>query len=325
MENLKERHGCVTFWLWCILIINIVMFFYYIVALFTAGSTIGIVGHGLSSIMSLGCILGSILLMRWNKLGFFLFLICQAVVVLLDVFLFHSDPYLIVSLIIAMCIWRGILQMKRNGVSAWKNMFIGWDYQHCRHLYQVFLGLIFIIFLLILFAVVYKAEPDGNGFEGYDDEYVTIDSIAVDSVVADVVDSIPVDVVDSIPVDVIDSEQYDEDSDLAFLKQSIKHIELPMDAGNGVLITNIYVDSENLVYIAECDEDKIDMDLLKASKREIKENIAQSFTDNGTEDMSFVIRMCIKAKRGMCYRYVGDTSGKECLIEFSIDELRDLF
>lgn len=306
MEALKERHGCVTFWLWTILIVNIAMFFYYVVALFTTGSMIGIVGHGLSLIMSLGCILGSILLMRWNKLGFFLFLICQAVVVLLDVFLFHSDPYLIVSLIIAMCIWRGILQMKRNGVSAWKNMFIGWDYQHCRHLYQVFLGLTFIIFLLILFAVVNNAN---SGTQREDsEEYELLDSIAIDTVA----------------VEVIDSEQYDENSDLAFLKQSIKHIKLPMNAGNGVLITNVYVDSENLVYVAECDEDIIDIDLLKEFKRVTKENIIESILSDESGAMAFTVGMCCNAERGICYRYVGDTSGKECLVVLTLGELRDL-
>lgn len=36
-----------------------------------------------------------------------------------------------------------------------------------------------------------------------------------------------------------------------------------MSVENGIVITDIYVDSENLVYVAECDEDIIDMDLLK--------------------------------------------------------------
>ncbi|RHP61522.1 hypothetical protein [Bacteroides sp. OF04-15BH] len=330
METLKERHGCVTFWLWIVLIVNIVMFFYYIVAMFTVGGVIGIVGHGLSTIMCLGCILGAILLMRWNKLGFFLFLICQTSQVLLDVFLFDSEPYLIVSLVLAMCIWRGILQIRRNGVSAWENMSTGWDYQHCRHLYQVFLGLTFFIFILILFAVVNDAN---SGIEREDsEEYELLDSIAVDTVAVEVIDSVlydpePPAVYDDTEKADLDTKDPDldtEDPDVIFLKRSVQEIKLPIDAGNGVVITNVYVDSENLVYIAECDEDKIDMDLLKASKREAKNNIVNSLKDNSNEALIFSVKMCIKARRGMCYRYVGDTSGKECKIVIPIDELRDL-
>lgn len=276
----------------------------------------------------LGCILGAILLMRWNKLGFFLFLICQTCQVLLDVFLFDSEPYLIVSLVLAMCIWRAILQIRRNGVSAWENMSTGWDYKHCRHLYQVFLGITFIIFLLILFAVVNDANSDteredSEEYELYDDGY-ELDSIAVDTVAVEVIDSVLYD--PETPAVYDDTEKADldaEDPDVIFLKRSVQEIELPMYAGNGVVITNIYVDSDNLVYIAECDEDKIDMDLLKASKKEAKKNILKLLQDNSDEALIYSIKMCIKARRGMCYRYVGDTSGKECKIVIPISELRD--
>lgn len=315
METLKERHGCVTFWLWTILVVSIVMFFYYIVAMFTTDGVVEIVGQGVSSIMHLGCILGTILMIRWNKLGFFLFLICQAVLALLSVFSLTFDLYeiaaLIVLLVMLACLWRGVLQFRRNGVAAWENMSTGWDYQHCRHLYQVFLGLTFIIFLLILWAVVNKA----NSTDGNTAEYVTVDSIAIDSAVVDT----------TVVVEVIDPFPYDEENqELAHLKRFIKEIELPIDVGMGVVITNIYVDLENLVWVAECDEDIIDLELLKASKREAKQKIINSLKDKANKEMIYCIKLCIEARKGMEYRYVGDTSGKEYHIEIPFNELRKL-
>jgi hypothetical protein len=66
-----------------------------------------------------------------------------------------------ITILFASLVWFLILQVKKNGVSAWKLMTNGWDYKHCRHLYQLFMGLA-VIFLLITVYASGKQETHGD-------------------------------------------------------------------------------------------------------------------------------------------------------------------
>ena len=91
------------------------------------------------------------------------------------------EPVVLLSGLFAILIWWGILQIKKDGVSAWSLLEDGWDYKHCRHLYQLF-GFIIGI-LLILTIVAYTGNHEGNPYEDIlpsDDSELIVDSVAVD-------------------------------------------------------------------------------------------------------------------------------------------------
>lgn len=174
MENLKKRHGCVSFWLWLVIICNLVYFFICGAAIFGGGYSNEILGYGLLASFALVNILGSILLMRWNKCGFYIFVISSLLCIGCNIGLLHMNPIISVLGLISIGIWFAILQIRKNSVSAWALMESGWDWAHCRHLYQVFFSAI----LLTILTTLYKA----NGLQEYSelnhedtDEQVAID------------------------------------------------------------------------------------------------------------------------------------------------------
>lgn len=96
--------------------------------------------------------------------------------------------------------------------------------------------------------------------------------------------------------------------------------QCPQQVEEGITMTDVDVNGENVVYEYEVDEGIAEMDLIIANKQAVRANVLQNLH---ADDMS--IRMfvdnCKKAGLGLSYRYVGSQSGKTMQIDFSIDEL----
>ena len=181
MNEGKERHGCVNAWLWIVIISNLGLGIYYAATMFSAYTNTMSLGFGLLSILATLNVLGVILLMRWNKCGFYLFVVSSVLATLVNVGVLSLEPLVSLFGLLAILIWWGILQIKKDGVSAWSLLEDGWDYKHCRHLYQLF-GFIVGI-LLILTIVAYTGNHEGNPFEDIlpsDNSELIVDSVAVD-------------------------------------------------------------------------------------------------------------------------------------------------
>ena len=181
MNEGKERHGCVSVWLWIVIISNLVLGIYYAIMMFSAYTNTMSLGFGLLSILATLNVLGAILLLRWNKCGFYLFVVSSILAALVNIGVLDLRPTVMISGLFAILIWWGILQIKKNGISAWSHLEDGWDYIHCRHLYQLF-GFIIGI-LLVLTIVAYTGDHEGNPYENiipYDDSELVLDSEAVE-------------------------------------------------------------------------------------------------------------------------------------------------
>lgn len=162
----KQRNGCITAWLCITIIANIGMSIFYAVSMFEAFTTGMAFGFGICSILGIMNVLGAILLMRWNKTGFYIFVVSSIVSAFTSIFVLNVSAITSVGSLIAICMWWAILQAKKDGVSAWSQLEIGWDYKHCRHLYQVFsaIGVILFILTLIATGMGHNEEiiPDSN-------------------------------------------------------------------------------------------------------------------------------------------------------------------
>ena len=124
------------------------------------------------------------------------------------------------------------------------------------------------------------------------------------------------------PVD--DDYGYDDiDSPESFLETAIADYKstLPIDVGNGITITDIQLTSNNVVYIAECDEDLIDVDVLNTMKATLKKEMRSIVVDDTDEDTQAFLQFCRKSHRGVAYKYVGSQSGKTCLVTIPYSEL----
>ena len=60
MENYKERHGCVSAWLWIVIVANLCFCIYYFMTMLDSESSLSF-GYGLLSALSVSLILGAIL------------------------------------------------------------------------------------------------------------------------------------------------------------------------------------------------------------------------------------------------------------------------
>lgn len=181
MNETKQRHGCVSAWLWIAIISNLGYAIYYAASMFDAYTRSMSLGLGLLSILATLNILGSILLMRWNKLGFYIFLVSSILTSIVNLGVLKTESYFGVSGIFAILIWWGILQIRKDGISTWRLLENGWDYKHCRHLYQLF-GAIETV-LLVLTIIAFSGNHDANPYESIlppEDSEQIEDSVAVE-------------------------------------------------------------------------------------------------------------------------------------------------
>lgn len=151
MEKLKQRNGCVNIWLWLIIILNFIFLIVYVFASFSESSPLRTWGMGLLSSLALINILGGILLMRWNKFGFYVLVADSILAIFCNTYFMQINIAVSVTSLVAILIWFGILQIRKNGISAWEQLEGGLDWTHCRHLYQVFMAIAAIIIVITAF------------------------------------------------------------------------------------------------------------------------------------------------------------------------------
>ncbi len=154
MEEAKERHGCISVWLWFTIISNFGYAIYYAVSMFDAYSKAHCIILGLLSILATINLLGAIMLMMWNKCGFYILVISSILTTIINVGLLDTEPLYVILGLCAIIIWWGILQIRKNGKSAWCQMIDGLDYLHRRHLYQLFATIVAALFVLTSIAYV---------------------------------------------------------------------------------------------------------------------------------------------------------------------------
>lgn len=344
-NNLKQRNGCITAWLWVVILANMAMAIFYAVSMFEVYSTEMALGFGICSIFGIVNILGAILLMRWNKMGFYLFLFSSLIATVVNVCVLKMSPVTAVSSLFAIIIWWAVLQAKKDGKSAWSQLQSGWDYKHCRHLYQVFTVFGIITFVLTLVAVGGAHKDSYEAVAPYLDEdtmavvepvqEVVVDSVAVeeDAVVAE--EPIkpqpkkerPVKEDGEAPVVSVQSnDSEDSDKHVRFLKIAIKECDdaLPQKVEEGMIMKRCYLEGDYVMYLFECDEDLYDMDLLEAGKSDMKQSLKETYTQSSDPQIAYFVKLCVKAHKGLGFIYQGNTTGKSCIVRLSYSELNNL-
>lgn len=295
----KERHGCVSAWLWVALVVNALLIIFYGIAMFGMDTREDALGFGLCSIGAAVNVLGALLLLRWNKIGFYMMAICSILAIAINIFVLNMEPVAMIGSLFAVVIWWAILQIKSNGVSAWSQLSSGWEGKKNQTFYWIFGILISLLFVLTLVAFRNAGESTSN-YDWDDDEVVEA-------------------LVEEVEGDDIDAKR------LRFLNSMVEATNegLPMDVEEGVKMTRVFVEGDYVIYILTCDEDVLDIDLLRKSKASMKKVIKENLSANDP-DMERELQTMINAEKGVGYRYVGDTSGKSFTIEFPVSELKKL-
>ena len=348
MENeLKQRNGCISFWLYLAIIANIVITVFYAVGMFDTDSGSLALGLGLCSILGLVNVLSCILLLRWNKIGFYMMVVSCIMSAAVQLCVMKMDPAPTIGSLFSVVIWWAILQAKKDGVSAWSQLESGWDVKHCRHLYQVFAAVAAILFVLTLVAYGQVGdrddEPDPDDIEvvGDDNDPVAEEVFVEEEVQKDEPAEPAAEAPTPDPVKIKDqdrdqpkqpaqanepAEPEDYDKHEAFLKMAVRegNKAFPQDTGQGIIMRRCYLDGDYLMYLAECDEDLLDMDIMNMNKNEMKKNIKDMIRSKSDPQVSYLVKLCVKAHKGIGFKYQGDTTGSTCIVKVPYSELKNL-
>ena len=122
-NDLKQRHGCVTFWLWLVLLVNLGSVLMQVVNLFDPEETVYPVWTVVLLVLLASCnVVASLLLMRWRKLGFYLFVASALAELVVGLLLLDYHPVESVTSLASIAIWWAVLQIRYDGRSAWSQM-----------------------------------------------------------------------------------------------------------------------------------------------------------------------------------------------------------
>lgn len=188
-------------------------------------------------------------------------------------------------------------------------------------LWAAILFIVFFVGGLLLF----KTAGHEESLEA-DNDTAYVDTTCVDTCVVDPAD------LDSCAVDtcavafVDDVEEISpEEENLTLLKEGIAEAnsEFPMTAEEGIVVKKCYLDGDYVMYNYECDEDVLDMDLMEQNKYEVKQNIKKNLKSADADAVMFK-QLCLKANKGLGYKFIGDRTVKTVFIRLSCQELESM-
>lgn len=152
-EVLKSRHGCISFWLYLSILVNLGLFIFSMASLFASNDESYI--WGIYSIALLVNILGIVLMLNWNRLGVYIFLFnCIIGAVFNIVMGYYSFSNSVSMISMSAGIWYGILHIKKNGASAWNLMSLDLDFSKSKRIYIAFVVMTVLIIMCSIFKYI---------------------------------------------------------------------------------------------------------------------------------------------------------------------------
>jgi hypothetical protein len=109
----KQRHGCLTTWLVIFMIGNAAAMIIGLLADHSIGIVLAFLG-----LINIGCV---ILLLTWNKIGFYGIVLTSIITFIINLYLGGNIIEEIAGFFGLVILW-GVLNRKINGVSGWENM-----------------------------------------------------------------------------------------------------------------------------------------------------------------------------------------------------------
>lgn len=152
MEEKKERHGGITTWLYIVVVLNTCLSLYYVYTMIAKSHEAGlIIGYGVLAVGGILNVLSSIMLLKWKLYGFYLFVLVSIVVLVVNIFLLGLGAESITGLV-GVVFWRGILQVKKNGLSAWSLLESGFGNGSLKTVYGLTAGTIVLVFAFMVLS-----------------------------------------------------------------------------------------------------------------------------------------------------------------------------
>lgn len=109
---------------------------------------------------------------------------------------------------------------------------------------------------------------------------------------------------------------------LLSMSMKAERANLPMQIGEGIVMTDYSLDGENIVITAEMDENLYSIDELNANISAVKNSMIKDGVNDA--DSKALFDLCKVSHTGLVYRYVGNHSRRQCNVVITSDEIRRL-
>lgn len=96
--------------------------------------------------------------------------------------------------------------------------------------------------------------------------------------------------------------------------------QCPMQMDEMTVLTSVSLEGDYFVYVYSIDESELPIESIRQNKGMVKENI-RPMLQSDDPAIKMVLKLCNEANVGITYRYVGNSSGDACDIQFSPSEL----
>ena len=106
------------------------------------------------------------------------------------------------------------------------------------------------------------------------------------------------------------------------MSMKAERANLPMQIGEGIVMTDYSLDGENIVITAEMDENLYSIDELNANISAVKNSMIKDGVNDAESKALF--DLCKVSHTGLVYRYVGNHSRRQCNVVITSDEIRRL-
>lgn len=123
----------------------------------------------------------------------------------------------------------------------------------------------------------------------------------------------------------INGEQSEEASYEEQLSNVVKttNLSCPMQVDEYTVLTETMIEEDNMVYCYKFDEGALSIEALREQKASLRESLHASF-DMQDEAVCLLLDICRKCGKGICYRYIGGTTGESMNITFTPSDLGKL-
>lgn len=107
------------------------------------------------------------------------------------------------------------------------------------------------------------------------------------------------------------------------LKIQIENSGFPIQAEDGMILTGISLEDNNIVILTELDENIYDINLLKEASDDFGYSLLEE-SNNGDPELGAMFDLCKVSHTGLMYRMKGKQSGRYIDMRISSDEIRRL-
>lgn len=100
--------------------------------------------------------------------------------------------------------------------------------------------------------------------------------------------------------------------------------DLPTQLGDGMIMDDITLGDNGVVYHYTLNEELYDLDALETNAPEVKQDIVTDLKNSVNDDNNLkeFLKATVEANQPVNYKYEGETSGKEVRVVISVNEIK---